>query len=128
STVVFDVDARRTDTHGARDVVLPYYAVVMQGGKYVITKRLNTVTLHFDDGKLRASALGHAGAYIDRAAASLPLDVITKVNHKRKSGDADADEDPMADPHVREELARANFELLIGFQLNDAQLKYNATR
>jgi len=128
SSVAFDVEARRTDSHGTRDVVLPYYSVVMQGGNIVITKRVNSVRLHFDDGQARASAPGTAGASIDRAAASLPLDVITKINRKRKSGQDDAAEDPLADPHVREQLARANFELLIGFQLTDNQLKYNATR
>ena len=128
SHVVFDVEARRADGHGARDVVLPYYSVVMQGGNIVITKRLSQVAVHFADGQLRAVGQGSAGASIDRAAASLPPDVIAKLNRKRKSGEDDAADDPLADPHIRDELNRANFELLVGFQLSDSQLKYNATR
>lgn len=128
SSVQFDVQARRTDRSGARDVVLPYYAVVVQGGKYVITKRINRVTLHFDAGQLRTSTSATAGASIDRAAATIPLEILNKLKKKRKSGDEDAAIDPLSDPAVRDKVNAANFELLIGFQLTDAQLKYNATR
>jgi hypothetical protein len=34
----------------------------------------------------------------------------------------------MADPQVRTALQRATFELLVGFQLTESQLAYNATR
>jgi len=43
-------------------------------------------------------------------------------------GEADAAVDPLADPEVREAVNRASFELLVGFQLDEAQLAYNATR
>ena len=36
--------------------------------------------------------------------------------------------DPLTEPDVREALARASFELLIGFQLTEDQLAYNARR
>ncbi len=124
----FAVQARRTDAHGARDVVLPYFATVVQGGKIVISKRISTAQLHFDDGQLRTSVRASGGASIDRAAATLPLELITKINKKRKSGSDDAAVDPLADPAVRDQIARANFELLIGFQLTTDQLQYNATR
>lgn len=124
----FDVQARRLDASGARDVVLPYFATVVQGGKIVISKRMSTVGIHFNDGQLRASVPAVAGASIDRAAATIPLEIITKVNKRRKSGQDDAAVDPLADPAVREQIARANFELLIGFQLTSDQLQYNATR
>ena len=42
--------------------------------------------------------------------------------------DADAAIDPMADPAVRAAVERARFELLIGFELTQDQLRYNATR
>ncbi len=128
STANFDVQARRTDPTGARDVVLPYFSTVVQGGKYVISKRISRVGIHFEAGQLRASTTGIASASIDRAAATLPLDLITKVNKKRKSGQDDAAVDPLADPAVRDQIARANFELLVGFQLTSDQLQYNATR
>jgi hypothetical protein len=34
----------------------------------------------------------------------------------------------MSKPAVRAAVARATFEQLLGFQLSDAQLRYNATR
>ena len=52
STVSFRVDARRSDSHGARDVVLPYFAVVLHGGTAVASKSISRVSVHFDDGKL----------------------------------------------------------------------------
>ncbi len=36
--------------------------------------------------------------------------------------------DPLAEPGVREAVANATFEHLVGFQLTQDQLKYNATR
>ena len=47
---------------------------------------------------------------------------------RRKAGGADAAIDPMADPQTRESINRASFEFLIGFQLTQPQLQYNATR
>jgi len=128
SNATFVVEARRSDASAARDVVLPYFSTVVQGGKIVISKRISTVRIHFDAGQFRATATGEAGASIDRAAATLPLALITKVNKKRKSGTDDAAIDPLADPAVREQIARATFEVLIGFQLTNDQLQYNATR
>ena len=58
----------------------------------------------------------------------LPADVREKITRKRKAGDPDAALDPLADPQVRAAVQRATFELLIGFQLTQEQLSYNATR
>jgi hypothetical protein len=124
----FDIYARRTDTRGARRVVLPYFSAVMRGGNVVIAKRLGSVTLDFADGQERAQATGRAGSTIDRGEATLPENVRKLLTKKRKAGQADAATDPLALPEVRAALAKASFELLVGFQLTDAQLKYNATR
>ena len=127
-TASFDVEARRNNTSGARDVVLPYFATVVQGGKAVVSKRVSRVSVHFDDGADRAQAKGGASANVSRAAVTLPADVQDRITRKRKAGDADAAIDPMADPKIREVVSRASFELLVGFQLTQAQLQYNATR
>jgi hypothetical protein len=124
----FDVYARRTDTRGARRVVLPYFSAVMRGGNVVIAKRLGSVTLDFADGQERAQAQGHAGSTVDRSEATLPESVRRLLNKKRKAGQADAATDPLALPEVRAALAKASFELVVGFQLTDAQLSYNARR
>ena len=128
SVATFDVYARRTDTRGARRVELPYFSAVMRGGNVVIAKRLGTVVLDFADGQERAQAQGHAGSTVERAEATLPDNVRKLLTRKRRPGDAEAATDPLALPEVRAALAKASFELVVGFQLTDAQLAYNATR
>ena len=128
TNATFRVDARRSNAAGARQVVLPYFATVMRGGTTVVSKRIGRVALNFADGQLRASATGSAGATVSRAAATLPEGVRDQLARKRKATDADASIDPMSDPATRAAVAKASFELLIGFQLTDDQLRYNATR
>lgn len=128
TNATFDVLGRRTDVRGARTVTLPYYSVVLRGGSSVVTKRVGQVTLNFADGQERAQARAQAGAYVDRAEATLPADVREQITRKRKAGDEDAAIDPLSDPAVKAAVARATFELLVGFQLTEQQLAYNATR
>jgi hypothetical protein len=128
SQATFDVLAQRRDVRGARTVTLPYFSTVVRGGNAVIAKRLGTVTLQFADGQDRAQASGTAGANIDRAAATLPEDIRERITRRRKVGDQDAAVDPLNEPEVRAALARASFELLIGFQLTEDQLAFNATK
>ncbi len=124
----FDVLARRTDTHGARQVTLPYFVTVLRGGSAVISKRVGTVTIAFADGQERAQAVGQGSAYIDRAEATLPAEIRERITRKRKAGESDAAVDPLSEPDVRAAVQRASFELLLGFQLDQGQLSYNATR
>jgi hypothetical protein len=128
STATFDVLAQRRDTRGARTVTLPYYSTVVRGGSAVVAKRVGSVTLNFADGQDRAVASGTAGAVISREAATLPEDIRRRITQRRRAGEAEAAVDPLTQPDVRAALARASFELLIGFQLSDDQLAYNATR
>ena len=124
----FEVQARRQSAQGARDVVIPYFATVVQGGRIVVSKSISRVSVHFDDGQLRATTSGAASAAVTRTAATLPEDIRERITRKRKAGDDDAAIDPLADPVVRDAVARTSFELLIGFQLTQAELQYNATR
>lgn len=124
----FDVVASRTDGRGPRQVTLPYFVTVLRGGSAVVTKRVGSVTVNFADGQDRATAKAQGSAYIDREAATLPEDIRQRVTRKRKAGDEDAAVDPLADPEVKAALDRANFELLVGFQLDRDQIAYNATR
>ena len=128
STTSFDVLARRTNTQGAREVVLPYFVTVLQGGTAVVSKRVSRVSLRFEDGQARASAQGQGSAVVNRAAATLPEDVRRQITRRRRAGDADAAIDPLSDPAIRAAVQRATFEVLIGFQLTPEQLQYNATR
>lgn len=126
--VSFKVLGRRNDTSGARQVTVPYFVSVLQGGSAVVSKRVGNVTLNFANGQDRAQATGTVEAYIDRAAATLPDDVRDRITRKRRAGDQDAALDPLADPKVKAAVARASFEVLVGFQLTEEQLAYNATR
>lgn len=128
SNATFEVQAQRRNASGPRDVVLPYFATVVQGGSNVVSKRLGRVALHFPDGALRASSAGSASAQVLRSAATLPDDIRREITRERKPGDVDAALDPMSDPKVRAAVNRASFELLVGFQLTPEQLVYNARR
>ncbi|MCK9541893.1 MAG: hypothetical protein M0R03_07680 [Novosphingobium sp.] len=126
--VSFDVLARRADPRGARQVNVPYFVTVLRGGTAVVTKRIGTVTLSFADGQERAQARGEAAAYVDRAEATLPEDIRRRITRDRKAGEADAAIDPLAEPDVKAAVASATFEVLVGFQLDQNQIAYNATR
>jgi len=124
----FDVRARRTDVRGSRTVTLPYFTTVIQGGTAVVSKRVGEVTLTFADGQERAQASAKAGSFVNRAAATLPADIRERITRRRRAGDPEAALDPLADTEVRAAIQRTRFEMLIGFQLNEQQLAYNATR
>lgn len=128
AAVTFDVLARRTDVRGARTVTIPYFVTVLRGGKAVVTKRIGQTTVTFADGQERAQGSGQGGAFIDKAEATLPSEIRERINRKRRPGEEDAAIDPLAQPEVKAAIARATFEVLVGFQLSQDQLTYNATR
>ncbi len=128
SVATFEVLATRSDTRGARSVELPFFATVMRGGSNVVSKRLGTVRIDFADGESRAQGSGSAATYIDRAEATLPADIRERITRDREAGDEEAAIDPLTEPDVRAAVARATFELILGFQLTEEQLAYNATR
>jgi hypothetical protein len=124
----FEVQARRRDNRGARDVAMPYFATIVQGNSNVVAKRVRQVRLHFADGQYRATTTGAASSRLLRSAATLPEDIRRQITRERRAGDPNAAVDPMADPAVRAAVDRARFELLLGFELTQEQLRYNATR
>ncbi len=128
SRLTFDVQARRSDARGPRQVTLPYFATVVQGGSNVVSKSVGSVVLNFQDGQLRTSASSTATGQVLRSAATLPTEIRRQITRRRKAGDPDAAIDPMANPEVRTAVQRASFEVLVGFQLTTDQLAYNATR
>jgi hypothetical protein len=126
--LTFDIQAQRRNGRGARDVVLPYFVVSVQGGTQVQSKSVTRVVLRFADGALRAASSGSATGSVTRAAVTLPAEIREQITRRRKPGDPSAAIDPMADPAVREAVRKATFEMLVGFQLTQEQLAYNATR
>lgn len=126
--VSFDVLARRTDTAVARQVTVPYFVTVLRGGRAVVTKRVGQVTINFADGQERAQVSGQGSAYVDKAEATLPAEIRERITRKRKAGEEDAAVDPLSQPDVKAAVARATFEVMVGFQLTQDQLTFNATR
>jgi hypothetical protein len=91
----------------------------------LVSKQLTGVTLSFPEGGLRAEARGGARAEVHRSAVTLPAEVQQRITRERKPDEADALVDPLSDPQVRAAVRAASFEVLVGFQLDDASLAYN---
>ena len=128
STATFTIVALRRDPGPARQVVLPYFNVVLRGGATVSAKSVGSAVLNFADGDVHAWTRINATVRLNRAAAALPADVRRILTAPRKPGEAEAAIDPLSDPAVRTAVANATFEQLVGFQLTQDQLRYNATR
>ena len=117
--IIGDLNSRRGRIEGMEPA---------QGGTQVVAKRLGNVALNFLPGSQRAQTSGQATIQVHRGAATLPEDVRRELTRERKSTDADAAIDPLANPTIRDAVAKATFEHLVGFQLTQEQLRYNATR
>ena len=128
STATFLVLALRSDPSRARQVILPYFDVALQGGETVAAKQVGQIVLNFPAGEPRASARVQATVRVSAAAATLPEAVRRELTRERKPGASDAAIDPLSDPAIRSAVAKATFEHLVGFQLTEEQLRYNATR
>ena len=128
STATFTVVALRRDAGPARQVLVPYFDVALQAGSKVAAKRVGQAALNFAAGDVHAWTRVQATVRVNRGVATLPANVRQILTRPRKSGEAEAAIDPLADPAVRSAVANATFEHLIGFQLTQDQLKYNATR
>ncbi|MBW0144836.1 hypothetical protein KTQ36_05940 [Sphingomicrobium sp. B8] len=128
SVATYDVVAQRRAAGPPRAVSLPVYNVAMQGGSNVVAKRVAPVTVNFENGQLMGQATGTATIRVDRAAVTLPDNVRAELTRKRKAGEVDAAIDPLTVPAIRDAVSRATFEHLVGFQLTQDQLRYNATR
>jgi hypothetical protein len=128
STATFTVVGLRRDAGPARQVVLPYFNVALRGGSQIAAKQVGQVVLNFAAGDLHGWARVQATVRVNRGAATLPANVRAILTRPRKAGEAEAAVDPLADPAVAKAVANATFEQLIGFELTQDQLKYNATR
>ena len=125
SDLSFTVTAQRRKPGPAREVYLPLFVSLAQGGNVLVSKQLTGVTLQFPEGALRAEARGGARAEVHRSAVTLPPEVQQRITRERKPDEPDALVDPLSDPQVRAAVRAASFEVLVGFQLDDASLAYN---
>ena len=126
--ISFDVVARRDAAGPARAVSLPVFATIVQGSNLVLSKQLVPVTINFAQGATRATATAGVRTDVARSQTQLTPELQAKINRKRKPSDPDAAIDPLADPEVRAALRAASFEVLLGFQLDEAGLAYNVTK
>jgi len=128
SVITFTVTALRRDSGAARQVALPYFNIALRGNGTVSAKTVHSAVINFPAGRSRSWTRLQAVVRVNRGAASLPANVRAILTRPRKSGETQAAVDPMAEPGVRAAVQNATFEHLIGFQLTQDQLKYNATR
>lgn len=128
STTTFTIVGLRRDAGPGRQVVLPYFNVALRGGTNVSAKSVGQAALNFAPGDIHAWTRVQATVRVNRGAATLPANVRQILTKPRKAGDPDAAIDPLADPRIRSAVANATFEHLVGFQMTQDQLRYNATR
>jgi hypothetical protein len=128
STATFTVVAMRRAAGPARQIVLPYFDVALRGGSEIAAKQIGQAVLTFAPGRLRTWTRVRASVRVNRAAATLPANVRAILTRPRKAGEAEAAVDPLSDPRVAKAVANATFEHLVGFELTQDQIKYNATR
>ena len=57
TNVTFEVSGQRRDNRGVREIVLPYFATVVQGDGNVVAKKVSRVALRFEDGQYRARTI-----------------------------------------------------------------------
>jgi hypothetical protein len=126
--LAFTVTAQRRKPGPARQLYLPVFVGLAQGGNVLVSKQLTGVMLEFPEGSLRAEARGGARADVHRSAVTLPPEVQERIQRERRPDEPDALVDPLSDPQVRAAVRAASFEVLVGFQLDDASLAYNVGR
>ena len=128
STTTFTITALRRDPGPARQVVVPYFNVALQGTNRIAAKAIGNAALNFKAGEIQTWTRVQATIRVNRGVATLPPNVQRILSQVRKPGDPEAAVDPLSDPGVRAAVATATFEHLVGFQLTQDQLRYNATR
>lgn len=121
----FQVTAQRRHTNEAREVYLPLFVAMAQGGNVLVSKQQTGVLLKFAAGESRAEASGGARSRVARSAVTLPADVQDRLSRKRRPDEEESLIDPMSDPSVKAAVRSATFEILVGFQLDDPSLAYN---
>ena len=91
-------------------------------------KSVGQAVPNFAAGDVHGWTRVQATIRVNRGAATLPADVRQVLTKPRKAGDPGAAIDPLSDPKIRSAVANATFEHLVGFQMTQDQLRYNATR
>lgn len=126
SNLRFVIGAQRPNAAAEQTITVPYFVAVVKEGETLLSKQVYEATLTFPAGSVRAEAVQTVQAVVDRAealAAAGPAPGAEKKK-KRKRGEPVEPEDLFFDAKPK----ASGFEILVGFQLTDAQVHYNITQ
>ena len=125
SNLRFTIGAQRPNAAAEQTITVPYFVAVVKEGETLLSKQVYEATLTFPAGSARTEAVQTVQAVVDRAealAAAGPAPGSEKK--KRKRGEMAEPEDLFFDAKPK----ASGFEILVGFQLTDAQVHYNITQ
>lgn len=125
SNLRFTIGAQRPNAASEQTITVPYFVAVVKEGETLLSKQVYEATLTFPAGDVRAESVQTVQAVVDRAealAAAGPAPGSEKK--KRKRGEMAEPEDLFFDAKPK----ASGFEILVGFQLTDAQVYYNITQ
>lgn len=125
SNLRFSIGAQRPNAAAEQTITVPYFVAVVKEGETLLSKQIYEATLTFAAGDVRAESVQTVQAAVDRAealAAAGPAPGSEKK--KRKRGEMAEPEDLFFDAKPK----ASGFEILVGFQLTDAQVHYNITQ
>ncbi len=110
TAVSFNIMASRPDKGPAQSVQLPYFITVIKDGETVIAKQIYGASLDFADGAMT----GNVSQVVSVKTPEVPLSPRPKKNNEI---------DEFAPPPKP-----AMYEILVGFQLSDADAVYNISK
>jgi hypothetical protein len=110
TAVSFKITATRPDKGPAQSVQLPYFITVLKDGETVIAKQVYGAALNFADGAMA----GNASQVVTVKTPDVPLPPRPKKNNEV---------DEFAPPPKP-----AVYEILVGFQLSEADAVYNISK
>ena len=125
SNLRFTIGAQRPNAAAEQTITVPYFVAVGKEGQTLPSQQIYEATLTFAAGDVRAESVQTVQAAVDRAealAAAGPAPGSEKK--KRKRGEMAEPEDLFFDAKPK----ASGFEILVGFQLTDAQVHYNITQ
>ncbi len=115
STVSFDLSATRASATAAGQADIPYFVTIVENGTTILSKQVYAAPMQFAEGASRAMVRQSFSA----TTPFVPLPPELSAKEKRKQFQQFAEDSrPKA----------AQFEILIGFQLTEAQAAYNVQR
>jgi hypothetical protein len=115
STISFEVSAARATAAGASQATVPYFVTVIEEGTTILSKQIYGAPVPFADGSLR----GTVRQSFSTTTPFVPLPPEPSKKKKREAFQEFAEDS-------RPKAAR--YEILIGFQLTEAQAAYNVQR